>query len=91
MELHRCVVSNNTAGFETQGGADDLLDDPQGEGGAIVVEKQVTMLLADCVCEHNWAAKKVCCPRFFEFEVVSPRECSGVGVADLGQRSTFHP
>lgn len=64
VELHRCVVSNNTAGLETPGGAEDLLDDPQGEGGAIVVGKKVTILLADCVCQHNWAGKKVRCPRF---------------------------
>lgn len=53
VEFRRCVFSNNTAGS----GA--LLDDPQGEGGAIVVGKKCSVLLADCLAEKNWAGKKV--------------------------------
>lgn len=53
VEFHSCVISNNTAGDWT------LLDDPQGEGGAIVVGDMVTTLLAGCLAEKNWAGKKV--------------------------------
>lgn len=53
VEFHQCIISNNTAGD----GA--LLDDPQGEGGAIVVGDRALVLLTDCVAENNWAGKKV--------------------------------
>lgn len=53
VEFHECIISNNTAGRE------DLLDDPQGEGGAIVVGRRSFVLVADCLAEKNWAGKKV--------------------------------
>lgn len=53
VEFHRCVISNNTAGRDT------LLDDPQGEGGAIVLGKKTHLLMADCLAEENKAGKKV--------------------------------
>lgn len=52
VELHGCVVRNNTAGKA-------LSDDPQGEGGAIVVGGGCALLLSDCLLEKNWAGKKV--------------------------------
>ncbi|CAM9574874.1 unnamed protein product, partial [Ectocarpus sp. 12 AP-2014] len=51
VELHGCVVRNNTAGKA-------LSDDPQGEGGAIVVGGGCALLLSDCLLEKNWAGKK---------------------------------
>ncbi|CAN0448965.1 unnamed protein product, partial [Ectocarpus sp. 8 AP-2014] len=51
VELHGCVVRNNTAGKA-------LSDDPQGEGGAIVVGAGCALLLSDCLLEKNWAGKK---------------------------------
>lgn len=53
VEFHRCVISDNTAGNG------DLLDDPQGEGGAITVGPMCSLLLADCLVERNRAGKKV--------------------------------
>ncbi|CBJ33129.1 asn/thr-rich large protein family protein [Ectocarpus siliculosus] len=51
VELDGCVVRNNTAGKA-------LSDDPQGEGGAIVVGAGCALLLSDCLLEKNWAGKK---------------------------------
>lgn len=52
VEMHRCSMRNNTAGAY-------VLDDPHGDGGAISVGSNTTLLLVETLMEYNYAGNKV--------------------------------
>ena len=56
VEFHRCLIHNCTTGWPFE-------DDPQGEGGAIVVGGEATVVLEDCMVTNNYCGKKVACRR----------------------------
>lgn len=54
VEFHRCTVENSITGAYYK-------DDPQGEGGAIVVGSGTIFVLEECLLANNTAGKKVRC------------------------------
>lgn len=50
--LKQCTVINSTAGSAIE-------DDPQGEGGAVVVGAGATLVLEDCLVVNNTCGRKV--------------------------------
>lgn len=53
IEFHRCTVANSSAGRA-------IGEDSRGEGGAFVVGKGATLLLANCTISNNNCGNKVC-------------------------------
>lgn len=68
VEFHGCMMENSTTGI-------DLKVDPQGEGGVFFVDKNTSLLLADCLITDSYSGKKVCETGFIDATLLKGFDC----------------